>query len=82
MSLDIAVKRPDIVRKLVLCPTSAYANETSRAILDTWVKLAEEKAAEELVLLFAEKVYSREYRRMDRAFPLFIRLFIIALSVF
>lgn len=67
MSLDIAVKRPDIVRKLVLCSTSAYANETSRAILDTWVKLAEEKAAEELVLSFAEKVYSREYSEKYRS---------------
>ena len=63
----VECKRPDIVRKLVLCSTSAYANETSRAILDTWVKLAEEKAAEELVLSFAEKVYSREYSEKYRS---------------
>ena len=54
----IAEEHPALVRRIALCSTSAYCNETGRAVLTGWRDLARAGEMDALMLSFAEKVYS------------------------
>ena len=56
----IAIKRPDLVSKMVLCSTAARVPAVTEKRLAKWVKSAEEGDREKLVEAFAKDVYSTE----------------------
>lgn len=58
---EIAVRRPDLVGKLILCSTSAHIPETAADILDKWSELAENKNRTELIMSFADNIYTSAY---------------------
>lgn len=62
----IAVKRPDLVEKMVLCSTAAYVSPEEAAVMDNWIRLAKQNKREELVMAFAQAVYSAETLEANR----------------
>ena len=62
----IAVKRPDLVGKLIVCSTAAFIGGKASALFESWARLADEKAVSELMMSFAEHVYSEEYCEKNR----------------
>lgn len=60
IAMDIAVKDPDMVRKLVLSSTSPCVDEVQYRIIGEWAGLAEAGDAEKLYLSFGEYVYSED----------------------
>ena len=57
----IAAKRPDLVRRLVLCSTASYVPEMSESVLDSWTGYAENRDIDGLMMSFAENIYTRAY---------------------
>ena len=64
----ITVKRPDLVGKLILCSTTAYETEEADEKIKEWITLAEEGNKEELVMAFADNVYSPSAVEANREF--------------
>ncbi|MBR4626514.1 MAG: alpha/beta hydrolase [Ruminococcus sp.] len=58
---EIAIKHPCLVGKLILCSTAAYIPDTAADILDSWAKLAVNKNRTELIMSFAENIYTSAY---------------------
>lgn len=58
---EIALRRPELVRKLILCSTASYIPEKAGSILSKWAELAEKYDIPGLMQAFAENVYSVEY---------------------
>lgn len=66
---NIAGKRPDLVRKLILASTMARANKTSHKTCDTWCTLCKEKDVAALNRSFASSVYSEGfYKQYEEIF--------------
>ena len=71
----IAVRRPDLVSRLILCSTAAYIPDHSAELLSEWVECAEKHDISRLMKVFAEYVYTEEYfTKYERAFVEFGRL--------
>lgn len=62
----IATSRPDLVSRMVLCSTAPYIPDKSAQILNVWVENAEKNNISELMLSFAENVYSASYCEKNR----------------
>ena len=62
----LAIKRPDLVNKLVLAVTAARNNETMTSVIENWISLTEQGRMKELVSDMAEKMYSPVYFRRYR----------------
>ena len=60
IALEIAVRRPEPVQKLILCSSAACVTENLAESIDLWISLAKEKDAEGLYLSFGERVYPPE----------------------
>lgn len=58
---NIAGKRSDLVRKLILASTMARANRTSHNTCDTWCTLCKKKNVAALNRSFASSVYSEDF---------------------
>ena len=58
MAQVIAVRHPELVRKLVLASTLSRTVEEQKQKTEAWIRLAERKAAEELAESSAELIYS------------------------
>ncbi len=56
----IAVKRPDLVKKMVLCSTAANVEPEEENRIKDWMILAQQGRREELAMAFARLVYSPE----------------------
>jgi len=56
----IAVKRPDLVKKMVLCSTAANVQPEEENRIKEWMILAQQGRREELAMAFARLVYSPE----------------------
>lgn len=71
----IAVKRPDLVQKLILCSTSSHIPQDAVKIINKWIEFAENKNLRALMLSFAENIYTKAYCEKYRdAFIMFERL--------
>ena len=57
----IALKRPDLVKKLALASTTSRITEENSAVIEKWADLAAEKKVLELINCFIEAVYSNEF---------------------
>ena len=66
IAMDIAIKNPDLVKKLVLSSTSPYVDEVQYRVIDEWIRLAEEGDAGKLYLSFGEYVYSEDIYKQSR----------------
>ena len=58
----IAAKRPDLVRRLVLCSTAPYIPDMSRKVLGDWINCSEKGDVLSLVMSFADNIYTKPYR--------------------
>ena len=67
MGLVIAIRHPELVRKLVLGSASSHLREEQYRVLKEWSRLAEQKDPVGLYLDFGEKIYPpaifRQYRQ-------------------
>lgn len=59
---------PELVSMMLLGSTAARANDTLRAVIWHWIKLAEKGDRRALNLDFAEKIYSAEFYEKYREF--------------
>ena len=57
----IALKRPDLVKKLALASTTSRITDDNSAVIEKWADLAEEKKILELIDSFIKAVYSKEF---------------------
>ena len=65
LAMQIALDRPDLVKKLALGSTSAKIENTR--VLDRWIDLAKKKDREALYLDFGKEIYPEAlYRRYER----------------
>ncbi len=57
----IALKRPDLVKKLALASTTSRFTGDNSAVIEKWADLAAKKKILELINCFIEAVYSKEF---------------------
>ena len=57
IALVIAIRYPGLIKKLVLGSTSPHVKPGQRAVIDRWIKLAEEKDREGLCMDYGEAIY-------------------------
>lgn len=57
----MAVRRPELVERLILCSTAPYIPEASAKIVGEWARCAENRDVPGLMKAFAENVYSEAY---------------------
>ena len=57
IAMELALKDPELVRKLALASTAARMTEGRARIIEKWIRLAREGKPEELYLSFGENVY-------------------------
>ena len=60
IAMDIAIKHPGLVRKLVLGSISASVTEENERTVGEWIRLAKAGNATDLYLSFGEAIYPRE----------------------
>lgn len=66
IAMVMAIEEPDLVKKLVLCSTSARIDEAQYQTVEKWVELAKAGDAEELYLSFGEALYSQDVFEQSR----------------
>lgn len=66
IALAMAVQRPDLVGKLVLCSTAAHTTPALLHIMQEWDSLAAVETVPALMRSFAENVYTPAYCEMYR----------------
>ena len=59
MAMEIALKHPALVQKLILASTSAYLPQAAKDLFRHWVNLAKAGNAAELYLSFGEAIYPK-----------------------
>ena len=62
----IALKRPDLVGKMVLAFTLSRNNETVSSAINSWISMVEKDDYRQLVSDMAERMYSEKYLRKYR----------------
>ena len=74
IALSLAIRRPDLVRKMVLAVTAAKASDTTRTVLERWIGEVERGDQNALAIDFLESMYSEHYqKRYRRLFPLILK---------
>ena len=74
ISQYMAIDYPQFIDKLILAVTSPYANEIVKAVVGSWIKMANEGDHVSLMMDTAEKMYSKAYLDKNRKlFPLIAR---------
>ena len=68
ISQYLAIDRPDLVNKLVLCVTLSRNNETVKTVVNNWIEMAGKGDMKTFVKDMAEKMYSEEYVRRYKLF--------------
>ena len=72
---ELAVRHPALVEKLILAVTAPYANETVKAVVSGWMKLAEQGDHTALMTDTAEKMYAGRYlQKYRKALPYLSKL--------
>ncbi len=57
IALALAIRHPQLVKKLALGSTSPHVHSGQRAVIDKWIRLAEEKKREELYQEYGKEIY-------------------------
>ncbi len=66
IAMEIAVRHPEMIDKLVLASTSAYVDEAHYQTFEKWTALARAGKKAELYLVFGEAVYPRDIFEQTR----------------
>ena len=66
LALVIAIEYPELVHKLVLGSSSAHVGPQQYAVLQKWIRMAEEKDREGLYLEFGKELYPPELFEQSR----------------
>lgn len=66
ISMGIAIRHPELVKKLVLGSTSSCVTDGQFALFDKWIRLAKDGDAEALYLAFGEALYPKEIFEASR----------------
>ena len=67
----LAIKRPDLVKRLVLAVTVSRNNDTVTKVISAWIDMVRKNEIKQLVYDMAEKMYSDEYvKRYHLMMPL------------
>ncbi len=70
----VAVDYPEIVDKLILTVTYSKANETVKAVVSSWIELAENKNYHDLFIEITEKAYTENsLKKMRWLYPVITR---------
>lgn len=64
----LAIRRPDLVNRLVLAVTLSRSNATVESVIENWIDLTEREDWKALTADMAEKMYSEAYLRRYRPF--------------
>jgi pimeloyl-ACP methyl ester carboxylesterase len=67
VAVEVAARRPDLVRSLVLASSYANADEHLRQVTARWRELARDRGMEELFEACLDSLFSAEYVRGNRA---------------
>lgn len=68
---ELAIRHPELVKKLVLCVTASRVNDTMTAVVGNWITLAEKGDFGGIVADMMDVMYSERYvRRYGWMFPL------------
>lgn len=62
----LAIRHPQLVRKLVLGVTLSKVNDTALSTIGNWINLAQKEKRQQLVLDMMDKVYSERYVKRNR----------------
>lgn len=74
IALQLAIDRPDLIRRLVLAVTGPKATPMTEAALDKWIGFAEKNDWQGLGIDILESMYSERYqKRYRRFFPLILK---------
>lgn len=57
----LAIKRPELVSKLILASTASRLNNTAKMVVENWIDLAEKGEAEALCEDFVKLLYSEDF---------------------
>lgn len=68
IALDIAIRYPEIVKKVVLGSTSAHVKPDQRKVIDRWIYLAGVKDREGLCLEYGREIYPSEVYEQCKQF--------------
>ena len=68
IAMEVAAEHPGLVRKLVLCSTSACMTQDRFAVVEKWIELAKAGDAAGLYSAFGEAIYTQETFEMLRGF--------------
>ena len=60
IAMVIAIKNPELVKKLVLGSTSSHIHTSQRTVLDKWIALAEKKDKKALCSEYGKEIYPPE----------------------
>jgi len=72
---ELAVRHPELVKKLILAVTAPNANETVKTVVSGWMDLAKRGDHTALMSDTAEKLYSARYlQKYRKAFPYLAKL--------
>ncbi len=67
----VAIRHPEVVKRLILAVTSPYANDVAKDVVSGWIDMADRGDHRALMVDTAEKMYSDEYLQRDgKYFPL------------
>ncbi|MCR5735376.1 MAG: alpha/beta hydrolase [Lachnospiraceae bacterium] len=67
----VAIRHPEVVKRLILAVTSPYANDVAKDAVSGWIDMADRGDHRALMVDTAEKMYSDEYLQKNRKyFPL------------
>ena len=61
MAQCIAIAHPELVRSVILGSTTCRVADAEKALVENWIKLAEEKKTEVLLNDFAKRIYTTDY---------------------
>ena len=60
MAMEIAIRHPELVEKLIVGSTSAKTSEETTSCMEEWIRLAKKKDARELYLAFGKALYPKK----------------------
>ncbi|MBR5357325.1 MAG: alpha/beta hydrolase [Lachnospiraceae bacterium] len=64
----IAVRHPEVVKRLILAVTAPYANEVVKKSVSSWIDMVKRDDHEALMIDTAEKMYSEKYLKKNRKY--------------
>ncbi len=68
IAMVLAIRHPELVSKLALGSTSSHVQPEQRAVIERWIKLAEDKERQKLFHDFGKEIYPAEVYEQYKAY--------------